>query len=105
IGDTIDKIINYLPQYQQHIDILKKEGYLIIGYARKSKQDVDLHIRVRLLQLMVDRLQERSLVDKTFVSVNRNSNDPLIGRDSNPNDTIKELKYVDGDMQGNTIYS
>ncbi|KAG0954269.1 hypothetical protein G6F31_013195 [Rhizopus arrhizus] len=103
IGDTIDKIINFLPKYQQHIEILKKEGYLIIGYARKSKQDVDLHVRVRLLQLMVDRLQERSLVDKTFVSVNSSSNDPLIERDSNPNDIIKKLKYVNGDMQGNTI--
>ncbi|KAI8077231.1 uncharacterized protein B0P05DRAFT_471559, partial [Gilbertella persicaria] len=74
-----------------HIETLKKEGYLIIGYARKSKQDVDLHVQVRLLQLMVDRLQERSLVDKTFVSVNSSSNDPLIQRDSKPNDIIKKL--------------
>ncbi|ORE05352.1 hypothetical protein BCV72DRAFT_182865, partial [Rhizopus microsporus var. microsporus] len=71
-----------------HIEILKKGGYLIIGYARKSKQDVDLQVRERLLQLMVDRLQERSLVDKTFVSINSNFNDPLIQRDSNLNDII-----------------
>lgn len=40
----IDKKINCLPKYQQHIEVLKKEGYL--------------HARVRLLQLIVDRLQE-----------------------------------------------
>ncbi|KAI9253035.1 hypothetical protein BY458DRAFT_522612 [Sporodiniella umbellata] len=99
IDDTIDKIVNYLPKYQHNIETLKKEGYLIIGYARKSKQNIDLHVRVRLLQLMVDRLQERSLVDKIFVSVNSSSSDPLIERDSKPNDIIEKLKYVDGDIQ------
>ncbi|KAI8064945.1 hypothetical protein BDF21DRAFT_388654 [Thamnidium elegans] len=38
--------------------------------------------RVRLLQLMANRLQERPLVDKIFDSVNSSSNDPLIERDS-----------------------
>ncbi|KAI7898000.1 uncharacterized protein BX663DRAFT_582840 [Cokeromyces recurvatus] len=34
-----------------------------------------------------------------FVSINSNSNDSLIKRDSNPNNIIKKLKYVDADMQ------
>lgn len=94
-----------MPKYQQYIEELKKEGCFIVGYVRKSKQEIDVDNRIRLLQLMVDRLHSRSLVDKVFVSVSCSSNDPLVQRDINPNDIIEKLKHVDGDMQGNTIYS
>jgi hypothetical protein len=94
-----------LPKYQQYIEELKKENYFIVGYIRKSKQEIDVDNLIHLLQLMVDRLQQRSLVDKVFVSVNCNSNEPLVQRDINTNSMIKKLEHVDGDMQGNTIYS
>lgn len=64
-----------------HTETLKKEGYFLIGYARKFKQDVDLHVRERLLQLMEDRLQARYLIDKVFVSINSNSSNLLTERD------------------------
>lgn len=40
----------------------------------------------------IDRLQERSLDDKIFVSVNSSSSDPLIERDSKPNGYHREIE-------------
>ncbi|KAL4215461.1 hypothetical protein AB4K20DRAFT_1862695 [Rhizopus microsporus] len=52
-----------LDDYQTEIRILKKQGFTVIGYTRKSKSDEDIETRTRLLNLMYKRLKERSLVD------------------------------------------
>lgn len=36
-ADTLKNGISYLEEYQDNIKNLKKEGYSVIGYARKSK--------------------------------------------------------------------
>ncbi|KAI8328574.1 hypothetical protein BC941DRAFT_363650, partial [Chlamydoabsidia padenii] len=36
IDNAANKITNYFPRYRDHIKVLKKEGYTIIGYIRKS---------------------------------------------------------------------
>lgn len=69
-GKVMKLIISYIPEYQNHIRTLKKEGYsIIIGYARNSKGKEDEEVRLRLLQKMIDSLRNRSLVDQVFTSI------------------------------------
>lgn len=49
---------------------------------------------------MCDRLRERSLVDKLFVSFFSNANHPISERDSNVDEKIDEKLYADGNTQG-----
>ena len=64
-----------LDDYQTEIRILKKQGFTVIGYTRKSKSDEDIETRTRLLNLMYKRLKERSLVDHVFASYTSQTND------------------------------
>lgn len=57
-----------LPRYQANLDIMKNTGYEIVGYARKSDGEKDDTKRVRLLNLMIEKLETRSLVDEVFVT-------------------------------------
>ncbi|KAI9272357.1 hypothetical protein EDC94DRAFT_596180 [Helicostylum pulchrum] len=47
---------------------MKKKGFTIVGYCRKSAQKRKSKKQVELLQAMTDYLYERSLVDYIFVS-------------------------------------
>ncbi|KAI9245017.1 hypothetical protein EDC94DRAFT_637933 [Helicostylum pulchrum] len=49
---------------------MKEIGYEVVGYTRKSKGEKDDIIRIRLLNLMLEKLKTRSLADKVFVSPN-----------------------------------
>jgi hypothetical protein len=49
---------------------------------------------------MCDRLRERSLVDKLFVSVCSNANHPISERDVKVDKKIIEKLDVDGNTQG-----
>lgn len=71
-----------------------------MGYARKSIGNEDEDIRIRLLQNMVDRLMERSLVSKVFVSPCSSVSEPISKRDMNEHTITKQLKNVDGNTQG-----
>ncbi|KAI7892576.1 uncharacterized protein EV154DRAFT_504199 [Mucor mucedo] len=68
-----------LPNHQNNIKQLKEQGYEIVGYARKSPGDQ--RNRLANLTAMVNRLKERSLVDKCFVSRVCNASDKLGERD------------------------
>ncbi|KAG2229570.1 hypothetical protein INT48_008939, partial [Thamnidium elegans] len=68
-------------------------------YPRKSEGKVDDEDRTQLIQLMCDRLRERSLVDKLFVSFFSNANHPISERDSNVDEKIDEKLYADGNTQ------
>ncbi|CDS13306.1 hypothetical protein LRAMOSA05484 [Lichtheimia ramosa] len=78
---------------------LKKEGYSIVGYARKSRKDESDESRTRLLQQMAKRLKQRSLVDKIFVSPRANANEFMAERDLIKNQDLLRKLDVDGDAQ------
>ncbi|KAI9469881.1 MAG: hypothetical protein EXX96DRAFT_597803 [Benjaminiella poitrasii] len=106
IIEVLNNIVDYLPKYQEYIQQLKDQGYTMIGYCRKSKQTYeDSNNRQRLLQQQAEKLKERFLVNKVFVSVCCKSSHPIASRDlKNSSNVINELASVDGDMQGNTIH-
>ncbi|KAI9025812.1 hypothetical protein CLU79DRAFT_699343, partial [Phycomyces nitens] len=54
--------------YQESLKNLKKNGYEIIGYARKSPTNEDVTSRTRLLKSMISNLKERYFATKIFSS-------------------------------------
>lgn len=66
IDSVAKNVVEVLPRHQLKINEMKKDGYQIIGYCRKSVGETEN--RVSCLQRMVDILYKRSLVDKVFVS-------------------------------------
>jgi hypothetical protein len=100
-GDIAKKIVGYLLDYQNHIQNLTEDGHNIVGYVRKSpgtEEDKECHIR--LLQIMCDRLRERSLVDHVFTSVRCRARDPIVERDLMKHEESLAELHVDGDIQG-----
>ena len=86
----IKDIVEVLPKHQQIINEMKKEGYQVIGYCRKSFGNTEN--RVLCLQRMIDVLYKRSLVDKVFVSPLSSAKQIFLKRDvKGANNTIKEL--------------
>jgi hypothetical protein len=61
---ALEDIVMHLPRYQDNLKKMKEAGYEVIGYARKSKGEKDDMKRIRLLNLMVEKLKTRSLADK-----------------------------------------
>ncbi|KAG1041456.1 hypothetical protein G6F43_012094 [Rhizopus delemar] len=101
MNSVCSSIINYLPAYKAHIIKLKDDGFQVIGYARKSPGEESEEVRIRLLQTMVDRLYERSLVDEVFVSPCSKASDPMKARDLKVNEAIlKRISRVRGTTQG-----
>lgn len=95
------KEIAGLPEkYQEYITDLKKEGYCIVGYCRKSKTTKDRGEVVKSLQNMITGLKSRSLVDYIYVTVSCNAKTPINRRDLKKNMLIGELSGVNGDAQG-----
>lgn len=76
---------------------MKKEGYQIIGYCRKSLGNTEN--RVLCLQRMVDILYKRSLVDKVFVSPISTAKQPFSKRDAK---TVKEILSQLTNIHGST---
>ncbi|KAI7857911.1 hypothetical protein BDC45DRAFT_543989 [Circinella umbellata] len=56
-------------------------GYKVVGYTRKSKGEKDNTVRIRFLNLMLEKLKTRSLADKLFVSPKSLTDDPFNQRD------------------------
>ncbi|KAI7896737.1 uncharacterized protein EV154DRAFT_490691 [Mucor mucedo] len=104
--NIIKSITTAIPHYQNHISSLKKQGYSIIGYARKSVGFNNDNNRKSLLNGMVQCLKERSLCDKVFVSCSCSAGDELTSRDMNANTVglLNELIGVDGDTQSMLSY-
>ncbi|ORX52442.1 hypothetical protein DM01DRAFT_1336810 [Hesseltinella vesiculosa] len=95
LDNTVKDILNRLPTYQQHIRMLKDDGYCIVGYARKSPGN-ESH-REKNLESMVKHLKMRSLVNKCFVSSCCKASSPLGSRDVKTGNV--DLKGVDGNTQ------
>lgn len=66
IVSVAKNVVEVLPGHRLKINELKKDGYQIIDYCRKSVGETAN--RVSCLQRMVDILYKKSLVDKVFVS-------------------------------------
>ncbi|KAI9474862.1 hypothetical protein BDB00DRAFT_776247 [Zychaea mexicana] len=78
LAEIVKRIVQFLTRYQAQIRNLKKQGFKILVYARKSEGgDEDHETQIKLLNLMCRQLKERSLVDHVFVSYNSQANDPL----------------------------
>ncbi|KAI9490114.1 hypothetical protein BDB00DRAFT_918270 [Zychaea mexicana] len=76
---VIIEIKDHLSRYQAEIQDMKNAGIEVLGYVRKSpSQGKNDNNRVKLLQQMVSRLQERSRVDKVYVSPCCTSSGPLL---------------------------
>lgn len=85
-------MVSYFEEYEEYIKSLKKEGYSVINYARKSKGKETEDNRIKLLQLMCNCLRNRSLVDCVFVSYSCNASDPLHSKDKSQEPRAKK-KY------------
>ncbi|KAI7871788.1 hypothetical protein BDF14DRAFT_1718488 [Spinellus fusiger] len=105
LESVVENIAKYVPKYQTllrqtHMNSLKSQSYIIIGYARKSPGHEVKQKRIDLLNRMVRCLMERSMCDKIFVSSSCLASDSLASRDINEKtDLLAELTRVDGNTQ------
>ncbi|ORE00793.1 hypothetical protein BCV72DRAFT_246403 [Rhizopus microsporus var. microsporus] len=73
--------------------------YITIGYARKSPTDETKESRIRLLQLMVNKLYFRGKCEEVFVSPICKADQPILERDSpKQDDLLLNLKGSHGDI-------
>ncbi|ORE10767.1 hypothetical protein BCV72DRAFT_198876 [Rhizopus microsporus var. microsporus] len=74
-NDIINGIVEHLPRYQLFIKSLKEDGYLVVGYARKSinekndqaRRNEDLLSKINADGDMQDMLQYISTVKKVCI--------------------------------------
>jgi hypothetical protein len=100
LESAVENIAKYVPKYQTHINSLKIQSYIIIGFARKSPGHEGKQKRIDLLNRMVGCLMERSMCDKIFVSFSCLASDSLASRDINEKtDLLAELARVYGNTQ------
>ncbi|CAO3664011.1 unnamed protein product [Rhizopus stolonifer] len=93
-----ENVLGILPNHHSKINAMKKDGYKIIGYCRKSVAEIGN--RVSCLQRMINVLYERSLVDKVFVSSRSSAKQQFLKRDlKNEDDLLSALN----DVHGNTV--
>ncbi|KAI9267295.1 hypothetical protein EDC94DRAFT_633994 [Helicostylum pulchrum] len=78
---------------------MKETGYEVVGYTRKSKGEKDDIIRIRLLNLMLEKLKTRSLADKVFVSPNSSADDSFNQRDEKKPVEMMSYLIANGDTQ------
>ncbi|ORX63074.1 hypothetical protein DM01DRAFT_1331159, partial [Hesseltinella vesiculosa] len=104
VDDVAKGIKDYIPNYQAHITKLKEDGFQIIGYCRKSRTGEDNDTRIRLLQDMINQLQQRSLVDKVFVSPCSSAGENLNARDAQSEFDMHQLQNTSGNTQALISY-
>ncbi|KAI8329963.1 hypothetical protein BC941DRAFT_441737 [Chlamydoabsidia padenii] len=104
LAEIVKRIVRFLTEYQTQIRNLKKQGFKILGYARKSEGAEDHETRIKLLNLMCRRLKEQSLVDHVFVSYNSQANDPLAERDMEQKDELLTQLSAEGNTQDMLAY-
>ncbi|KAI7875745.1 uncharacterized protein EV154DRAFT_429957, partial [Mucor mucedo] len=99
VDGLLKEIVGISQKYHGYITDLKKEGYCILGYCRKSRTSGSSDEVVKSLQNMIAGLKSRSLVDYVYVSVSCNAKTPLSRRDIKKNKIIGELSGINGDAQ------
>ncbi|KAG1164713.1 hypothetical protein G6F37_000054 [Rhizopus arrhizus] len=93
VTDTSDSVKAYW-KYLQH-----DTKHITIGYARKSPTDETKESRIRLLQLMVNKLYFRGKCEEVFVSPICKADQPILERDSpKQDDLLLNLKESHGDI-------
>ncbi|KAI9258448.1 hypothetical protein EDC94DRAFT_543558, partial [Helicostylum pulchrum] len=95
-----DDIVSFTEKYKEYIRDLKNDGYVILGYCRKSKTRESKFTVTRSLQLMATGLRRRSLVQTLFVTVSCNASTSMHKRDTKKNKILQVLSVVAGNAQG-----
>ncbi|KAI8388004.1 uncharacterized protein BYT42DRAFT_543383 [Radiomyces spectabilis] len=88
--------------HKKYLKYLKKAGadLVTVGYARKSPGKESCAVRVRCLQLMINKLRTRYRCAKIFVSPSCYAYDRFDERDlKDEPDIINNLKFIKGTMQ------
>ncbi|CAO3695764.1 unnamed protein product [Umbelopsis ramanniana] len=89
--------ITFQTTYTKHVQATP--DVVTIGYARKSHGKESLEKRAELLQVMIDKLRQRCLCRKVYVSPTCSASMPLHKRDMKPDTiTADELTHCAGDM-------
>ncbi|KAG2201034.1 hypothetical protein INT47_006578 [Mucor saturninus] len=89
-----------IPEFRQYVNKFKSCGYEVIGYVRKSHDNEDKDTRIRLLQSMIDKLFERLLVDKIYVSPMSHAGESFSSRDVKYDKTVlRKLNKAEGTTQ------
>lgn len=65
---SLESVCNYLPNYQEILRNLTRNGYEIVDFARKSSTNDNIETRNKLLRAMVSNLKERPFASKIYVS-------------------------------------
>lgn len=107
VNTLLDDIVSFTEKYKEYIRDLKNDGYVILGYCRKSKTRESKFTVTRSLQLMATGLRRRSLVQTLFVTVSCNASTSMHKRDTKKNKILQVLSVVAGNAQGillNTIF-
>ncbi|KAI8047166.1 uncharacterized protein B0P05DRAFT_576438 [Gilbertella persicaria] len=94
----VKRIQGSLAAHQRHIQNLKDEGYIVIGYARKFPATNSNDDRVNILQKMCQLLKDRSSVDHVFVSICCKARDPFNEREKKDSKSLVNLN-ADGETQ------
>ncbi|OAD67336.1 hypothetical protein PHYBLDRAFT_174376 [Phycomyces blakesleeanus NRRL 1555(-)] len=96
VHGLVNSICTPLPKYQESLKTIKKNGYEILGYARKSPTGEDAPSRTRLLKSMVSNLKERSFATKIFVLPSSWASSTLASRDLKDNSRaiVDELRVA-----------
>ncbi|KAI7847084.1 hypothetical protein BDC45DRAFT_611280 [Circinella umbellata] len=74
-------------------------NWINIGYARKSPSDESEDTRIRLIDKMIQKLQNIMLCSKIYVSPTCKSTSSIVRRDTEQQSIITKLKNNDGTMQ------
>lgn len=95
-------IANYQSKYERFINKLKKDGFEVVGYVRKSPGKLSNDALKDNLQKMIECLRERSLVEFVYVSPQSCAGSPIDSRDmSNTVEGLEkmELRHCAGSTQ------
>lgn len=100
VMDTSNSVKAYW-KYLQH-----DTKYITIGYVRKSPTDETKESRIRLLQLMVNKLYSRGKCEEVFMNPICKADQPILERGSPKlDDSLLHLEGPHGDISGTSSLS
>jgi hypothetical protein len=93
--------VNVMSDLVKYRTQLRNHPMTSIGYARKSPDKERFEVRRSLLQKMVTRLQDRCLCTKVYISPSSKSDEPLMDRDKNKDNSkfVNSITGCNGDMK------
>ncbi|KAI9271582.1 hypothetical protein BDA99DRAFT_500460 [Phascolomyces articulosus] len=97
---VVKKVVQHTPdpRFLQHCKSAHG-NWINVGYARKSPSDESEDARIRLLSIMIKKLQNIMLCSKIYVSPTCKSTSSIVRRDDRQTPIIAKLKNTNGTMQ------